>query len=170
MSSRVSHRDSIWLNFCVTILGFVSSIVYYNNFIFSNFQDSYPAFSLSIISLLLVAIDNVLSFRYYNNLNVPIRISKWFSIATICLTGFLALILAGIYLSIFGINSGQCICFDESKNLSELNPYFENLFLNIQQYVFLYPLAFGIQTISNVLKIIYKKIESNKVAKVIMVK
>ncbi len=170
MSSGISHRDSIWLNFCVTILGFISSIVYYNNFIFNNFQESYPAFSLSIISLLLVAIDNVLSCRNYNNPKVPIRISKWFSIATICLTGFLALIVVFIYLSILEINSGQYICFDESKNLSSLNPYIENLFLNIKQYVCLYPFAFAIQAISNILKIIYKKIESNKVAKTTIIK
>lgn len=171
-SNKTIKYKSINLNLCISILGIISQIVYYNNFNFEQTNNCFSTLILCVATLLLVNLDTLQSCSNYIKRIGTIKIVKSFSWFSMIITIFLALIMAFYYLEVFTINEDLLIMFNPNKNLSYLNDsfldcfnYFNSLlklkfkldFLNLKQYVICYGIAFGLQTLSNLVHVHFNK-------------
>lgn len=159
---NISH-DSLMLNVGISILGLVSTLINYNNFIYAP-DYNFSTLLLASLIVFFTAIDTFTSCKKYN-------INGW-KIATI-ITSIIVMIISllllvvsfGIYSEIFTIDvsNNLNIIFNESKQLSFVNNLFTKIgFLKINQYVALYPFAYLIQSLSNLFKFLLRKHKTHK--------
>lgn len=161
IDKTLSH-DSIWLVFCIALLGVCSSLIFYHRFDINAQPYDFSTLSITATTTLLSTIDILISCRNYR------RNSGWkvftiiLSIITIVLSSLLA-IIPWLYSWKFIVVYNQELHLSQG-NLSNIIDGICSVtgYLHVKLFIVLYTIAFVLQALSNLSRLMLKRFYRRK--------